>query len=204
MKRCCFPRWLAVLVLPVLLPCAHATTVIAPDFEKLVNTADYVVRATVKSVASEWRENPDKPGTRYIGTRVELDVKEVISGNPPSPLVLDLVGGRIGDKELTVDGAPKFAVGDESVLFVRGNGRQIVPLVGMKHGHYPVRRDKKTGETQVMRSSGKPLYHEQEVALPEAAASTAAVDPKAKPLSSDEFAARIRKTLKPSYRERNK
>jgi hypothetical protein len=119
--------------------------------------------------------------------------------------VLDLVGGRVDDKELTVDGSPRFTEGQESILFIRGNGRQIVPLVAMKHGHYPVRRDPRTGENQVMRSSGKLLYSEQEVALPEAAASAApARDPKARPLSASEFAARIRKTYKGTDRERLK
>lgn len=187
---------LAALVGPVLLPPAQATTVIAPDFDQLVNSADYVVRAVVKSTRSEWRQNREKPSERYIATLVELEVLEVISGHPPSPLVLDVVGGRIGDKELTVGGAPRFEAGQESILFVRGNGRQIVPLVAMRHGHYPVRRDQRTGETQVMRSGGKLLYNEQEVALPEAAASPAARDPRARPLDAAEFSHRIRASVK--------
>ena len=205
MKRCRLFLWLAALALPVFVSPVRATTIIAPDFDQLVNTADYVVRATVKSVKSEWRANPDNPQKPYIATLVELEVHEVISGNPPSPLVLDLVGGRIGDKELMVDGAPRFETGQESILFVQGNGRQIVPLVGMRHGHYPVRRDKLTGDAQVMRSGGKFLYHEKEVALPDAAASAApARDPKARPLTTAEFATRIRSTSKFINRERLK
>ncbi len=205
MKRCRLSLWLVALALPVLLPSVRATSIIAPDFDRLVNSADYVVRATVRSVSSDWRQNPDNPQKPYIGTSVELEVLEVISGTPPSPLVLDLVGGRIGDKELTIDGAPKFEVGQESILFIRGNGRQIIPLVGMRHGHYPVRRDKRANTDQVMRSGGKFLYDVQEVALPEAAASAApARDPRARPLNTGEFTARIRSTLKPSDRERIK
>lgn len=203
MKRCRLPRWLALLALPALGVWLHATTLIAPDFDKLVNSADYVVRATVKSVTSEWRQNPDNPGKPYIGTSVELEVLEVISGTPPSPLVLSLVGGRIGDRELTVDGAPKFTVGQESILFIRGNGRQIVPLVGMQYGHYPVRRDARTGEAQVMRSGGKLLYSEQEVALPEAAASAApARDPRAKPITPAQFGDLVRKNHRAPDREK--
>ncbi len=189
--------------LPFLFTRAPATTVVAPDFERLVHAADYIVRATPKSITSDWRDNPDAPGQRYIGSLVELDVHEVISGAPPSPLVLDLVGGRIGDKELVIDGAPRFVVGEECILFVRGNGRQIIPLVAMKHGHYPVRRDKRTGDAQITRSGGKFLYHVDEVALPEAAASALpARNPRARPLSSEEFAARIRSTASSPQRER--
>jgi hypothetical protein len=196
MKSCRFSPWLAACILPLLLSWSHATTIIAPSFDRLVNSADYVVRATVKSVSSDWRDNPDQPGTRYIGTRVELEVHEVISGQPPSPLVLDLVGGRIGDEELTINGAPKFAAGQESILFIRGNGRQIVPLVGMKYGHYPERRDPRTGADQVMRSGGRLLYHENEIALPDNVERGLVRPPHARPLTASEFAARIRATFR--------
>ncbi len=202
MKRCCLPRWLAAFALLTLLPAARATTIIAQDFDTMVGKSDYIVRAVVKSVTSQWRDNPEKPGSRYIGTLIELDVKEVIKGTPPSPLVLDLVGGRVDDREMTIEGAPKFTVGQESILFVKGNGRQIIPLVGMSHGYFPVRRDKRTGQDQVMRSDGQLLYSEKELTRPESALSQApARDPKARPLNSAEFANRIRKSSKFSARE---
>ena len=205
MKSGRLPPWPAVLLLALstLLPVAHATTVRAPDFDGMVGKSDYIVRAVVKSVTSGWRANPEKPGQRYIGTLVELDVKEIIKGTPPSPLVLDLVGGRIDDRELTIEGSPRFTVGQENILFVKGNGRQIVPLVGMNHGYYQVRRDKVTGRDQVLRSNGKPLYDEKEVALPESALSAApARAASARPLTSAEFATRIRKSGKFNTREK--
>jgi hypothetical protein len=196
-------RWLAVLASSALLAVAHATTVIAPDFDSLVGNADYIVRAVVKSVTPEWRANPEKPGQRYIATMVELDVKEVIKGTPPSPVVLNLVGGRIDDRELTIEGAPKFAVGQESILFVRGNGRLVIPLVGMMHGKYNIRRDKVTGREEVLRNNGRPLYDEKDVALPEAALSAApAGNPQAQPLTPAEFTARIKKSSKYTTREK--
>ncbi len=202
MKCCLLPRWLALLALPALASWVHATTVIAPSFDRLVDGSDYIVRATVKSISSDWRDNTAKPGSRYIGSRVELDVSEVIKGSPPSPLVLELVGGKVGDEELTVDGAPRFTVGQETVLFVKGNGRLIVPLVGMMHGKYDVRKNKKTGRDEILRSDGQPLFHEQEVVLPTASAKASALNQtKALPLSPDEFATRIRKNIKSRNRE---
>ena len=67
---------------------ARATTVIAPDFDNLVKGADYVVRAVVKSVTSEYRNTPQG---RAIFTKVELQVLETITGTPPSPLVLEML-----------------------------------------------------------------------------------------------------------------
>jgi hypothetical protein len=195
------PSWLAACAMLALATALRATTIITPDFDSMVGTSDYIVRAVVKSVVSEWRPNPDRPGHRYIGTLVELDVKEVIKGTPPSPLVLDLVGGKIGDRQLIIDGAPKFTVGQESILFVKGNGRQIIPLVGMEHGFYPVRRDKRTGQDQVTRSGGKLIYSEKELSQPDSATATPPVrDAKAQPLSSADLAERIRRS--PKFRNR--
>ncbi len=174
---------------------AHATTVIAPDFENLVARSDYTVRAEVVSLHSSWRQNPEDPAQRYIGTRVELRVLEVITGQPPTPLVLEVMGGQVGPDVMTVEGAPVFRVGEESILFVQGNGRQVVPLTAMMHGFYPVRRDARTGEARVHRSNGKLLYSEHDVMLPLAATSGVVMrNPRARPLSAAEFAGRIRQT----------
>jgi len=203
MKRCYPNLWLAVCTLLTLVPLAtQATTVIAPSFDRMVDSSDYIVRATVKSVTSEWRDNPDKPGQRYIGSRVALEVLEVIKGTPPSPLVLDLVGGRVGDKELTIEGMPRFVVGEDTVLFVKGNGRLIVPLVGMMHGKFSVRRDKRTGREEILRHNGDPLYSEQLAATAEG--TTVARDAKASPLTAAEFTARIRNSAKFYNRESTK
>lgn len=203
MKRCYPNLWLAAGALLTLLPlAARATTVIAPSFDRMVDSSDYIVRATVKSVTSEWRDNPDKPGQRYIGSRVALEVLEVVKGTPPSPLVLDVVGGKVGDKELTIGGMPKFVVGEEDILFIKGNGRQIVPLVGMMHGKYAVRRDKRTGRDEVFRHNGDPLYSEQLAATAGSAASATTPNAaKASPLTAAEFTSRIRTSAKSFNRE---
>jgi hypothetical protein len=183
-------------------PTARATTVIAPSFDQMVDTSDYIVRATVKSITSEWRTGSEQ---RYIASRVELEVLEVIKGSPPSPLVLDLVGGRVGDQELTIQGAPRFIVGQQHILFVKGNGRQIIPLVGMMHGKYDVRRDKRTGREEILRFNGQPLYHEQEVSLPDSAVRVMSAEAaRASPLTPDEFISRIRQSPKFADREKLK
>ena len=188
---------------------ARATTVIAPSFTQLVSQADYIVRATVKSVTSEMRTDGVH---QHIITKVELDVREVISGTPPSPLVLQMLGGKVGTEEMVVDGAPKFKVGDEDILFVHGNGRQINPLVAMMHGRYPIIREAGTGREFMTRSNGTPLSNEQEVAQPMAgsisraatlspAAATAPVTAPA--LSPAEFTSRIKAALSQSARPKS-
>lgn len=178
------------LLLALLPRPATATMVDAPDIDSLIGQSDYVVRAVVRSATPEWREHA---GQRYIGTKVVLEVREAIKGTPPSPLVLNLIGGRIGPDELVVDGQPRFSVGDESVLFVHGEQRQMFPLVAMMHGVYPVIRVARTGEEYVLRSNGLPLYSAQDVSRPMTdPAALKQPNPLARPLSAAEFIRQIR------------
>lgn len=178
------------LVFAAALPRAAATTVIPPSFSQLVAQSDYIVRAKVKSVNSEWRIDG---ANRHIVTKVELDVSEVIAGTPPQPLVLEMLGGRIGEDEMRIEGAPKFQVGDEDILFVHGNGLQLSPLVAMMHGRYPILHDAATGRAYVAREGKTPLYNENDVSLPlKAASAIKSAQPAALPLSPEEFANRIK------------
>jgi len=185
------------------LPRLPATTVEAPDFDSLISQSDYVVRAVVKSATAEWREHA---GQLYIGTRVELEVREVIKGVPPSPLVLDLIGGRIGEDELAIQGMPKFQVGDENVLFVHGENRKMLPLVAMMHGVYPILRQATSGQEYVLRSNGLPLYSTKDVSLPmNQISAVQRRNPAARPLTATAFIRQIRdrvSTSKPTTREK--
>lgn len=155
-------RALTLLIAMSLARAALATTVNAPEFGDLVNQSDFIVRAVVKSVTSEYV----RPDSRKIVTKVELEVREVIAGTPTQPLVLTMLGGKVGDDEMILEGAPQFKVGDEDVLFVQGNGKQVYPLTAMMHGRYPVKREAATGREFMVRSNKVPLQNTAEVALP--------------------------------------
>jgi len=170
----------------------RATTVVPPKFESLVGQADYIVRAVVTAVHAEMISSGPN---RHIVTTVELDVRQVIAGAPPAPLVLTMLGGKVGAEEMRVEGAPKFQVGDEDILFVHGNGKSFTPLVALMHGRYPVLKDA-AGREYMARANGAPLYSEQEVSLPMGAASKIkAEQADAAPLSPDEFVRRIQATV---------
>ncbi len=175
---------------------AKATTVVPPSFDDLVNQADYIVRAVVKSVSCEWR---DDGANRHIMTKVELEVTEVIAGNPPTPLVLEMLGGQIGDLKMVVQGAPEFKVGDEDILFVHGNGKQFNPLVALGHGRYKVGHDAQTGHSYLMRSNGEILRDEQQVSAPlEANNAFKAEKTSPAPLSLEAFVSRIQSVRRSS------
>lgn len=179
---------LALLPQPV-----FATTVDAPDIDSLIAQSDYVVRAVVRSATAAWREHA---GRRYIGTRVELEIREVIKGAPPSPLVLDLPGGRVGQDELVIEGLPVFHAGEEHVLFVHGEQRKMLPLVALMHGVYPVIHEARTGETYVLRSNGQPLYSAEDVSRPMTGPGSAKLrNPAGRPLTAAAFSRQIRERI---------
>lgn len=199
--------WSAVLVFSLtlsLLPASRATTVTPPDFEQLVNESDYVVRAVVTKVTSEWR---GERGQGAIVTKIELDVREVISGTPPQPLVLEMIGGKVGDEEMRIEGAPRFEVGQEDILFVQGNGRNIHPLFALMHGRYPIRREGSGGREFVCRDNRVPLEDPAEVALPMTDGATAELQRRMKDpsraLTPGEMSQRIKAAKNPYYRRKN-
>ncbi len=193
--------WLVALAIcNALVPAVRATTVIPPDFAQLVNESDYIVRAVVKSVTSEWRPSA---GGRKIITKVALEVREVVAGTPPAEVVLEMLGGQVGDEAMVLEGAPQFEVGEDSILFVSGNGRTIVPLVAMMHGRYPVLREGATGREYVARNNRVPLADPAEVALPMADGSVADLQRRmstpAQALTPAQFTARIKAAVNPNY-----
>jgi hypothetical protein len=176
---------------------AAATTVVPPEFDALVNESDYVVHARVSAVSAEKRVS--ERGAKIV-TKVELEVIEVVAGTPPAKIVLELLGGRVGEEKMAVGGMPRFQVGDEDVLFVSGNGRSICPLYGMMHGRYSVEQDPATGRKFVRRSDGVPLSSTRQITAPMAEGTSAKSTGRAAAeaaLGPAEFIREIRAAVKP-------
>ena len=179
----------------------HATTVVAPDFATLVNDSDYIVHATIKSVTAE--KQTGSYGTRIM-THVELTVIEVVAGHPPATLTLDLLGGQIGSERMRVVGMPTFAVGEEHILFVSGNGTNFCPLNRMRHGQYPVLTDVATGRKYVARADRTPLQQTADVQRPLGEKQAAALAPTANATSGAmgpaDFIQQIKAAVQPGGR----
>ena len=177
----------------ILTPGLRATTVEPPSFDNLVNQSDYVVHVVVKSATPEWKQSDGKP---YISTHYELNVIEVVKGTPPSPLTLDLLGGKIGDVQFAVSGMPIIEAGDETILFVHGADKKLYPLVAMMHGEYPILHEAKSGKAYVLRANGMPLYAADDVSLPmdrpSAALKQSTATSSVQPLSPAAFIQQIR------------
>src|SRR4051812_42511216 len=121
---------------------AKATTVIPPTFEEMTDRAELIFVGKVINSRAEWRV----AGTnRVIFTLVEFQKEEVLKGEAGASITLQFLGGTVGEVTLEIAGVPKFNPGDREILFVKGNGVQFCPVVGVFHGKFTVRKDDKTG-----------------------------------------------------------
>jgi len=132
---------------------ALATTVIPPSFDELVSRAEMIFQGSVTDVRSEWT---GEGAQRHIMSYVTLKVEDTFKGNPGLTVTLRMLGGTVGGETMEVSDAPKFKVGDRDILFVENNGTQFVPLVGIMHGRFRVKKDT-TGQDAVFTNEGSPL-----------------------------------------------
>jgi hypothetical protein len=103
------------------------------------------VAARVASLESKYSPNKE------IYTFITFDQVEAMSGNfHGQSLSLRFKGGRVGNDILDVEGSPNLQVNDRVVLFIQGNGKYMVPVVGWTQGVFRIVQDSKTGH-QVIR-----------------------------------------------------
>ena len=154
-----------------------ATTVIPPSFDELVSRAEMIFQGSVTDVRSEWT---GEGAQRHIMSYVTLKVEDAIKGKPGSTVTLRMLGGTVGGETMEVTDAPKFKVGDRDILFVENNGTQFVPLVGIMHGRFRVKKDA-AGQDAVFTNEGSPLTDVSKLGKNEEAASAG------RPISKQEF-----------------
>jgi hypothetical protein len=124
--------------LPVIVPIetAQATSLAPLTVDDLTDASTYIVRGTVTRT---WTEYDDQG---YVWTRAAIAVSDVIKGpDSPTEIVVDTMGGTIGDDTTFVWDAAQFSETEEVVLFldtIRG-GTRYSP-VGMWLGKFAVRR----------------------------------------------------------------
>jgi len=150
-------RSLAVSALLVALASSsslRATTVIAPTFEELVRTAEVVFEGEVIDTRARLVAKPE--GTTIV-TDVYFKVDRVLKGKVGLTLIIQFLGGTVGDLTYQIDGMPAFAVGDRDVLFATLSQQLASPLVAMMYGRVRIVVDPATKQQLVRRFDGTPL-----------------------------------------------
>ena len=105
----------------------QASVLQAMSLAELTTSADNIVVGNVRGVHSAWDAR-----MRTIVSTVDVDVDEVWKGQASASLTVVALGGAVGDVEMTVEGMPRFVVGEESLFFLHGKSR--LQVVGMSQG----------------------------------------------------------------------
>lgn len=132
---------------------ARATTVIPPTFDELVDQAEVIFQGNVTRVRSEW---VGEGAQRHIVSYISFNVEDNVKGNAGKTYTIRMFGGTVDGETMAASDAPKFKVGDKDILFVQNNGSQFVPLVGIMHGRFHVKREQ-SGQEVVTTNDGEPV-----------------------------------------------
>jgi hypothetical protein len=108
-------RRVAVLLLAAVAARAAAATFVVPSVEELSRASDLVVRGRVVAMAS-------RGSGRGIVTDVDVRVASAWKGAPDATVRFVVPGGRAGGLALRVDSAPRFALGEDVVVFLSRSG----------------------------------------------------------------------------------
>lgn len=137
------PRMLLAAALALTaIPRAEATSIAPITQDQMTDASTYIVRGRVADV---WTE-VDERG--YLWTRAGIEVSHTFKGpDTPDYLVVDSMGGTLGERRMVVPASARFSEGEDVVLFLTeiDFGRKLTP-VGMFLGKFNVRRA--PGETR--------------------------------------------------------
>jgi len=141
---------------------ALATTVIERTFPELVHRAEVIFAGTVTDINEQWDDAREAPFT-YV-TFSDLTV---LKGDPGGgSITLQFLGGRTPEgMVLSIPGVPQFTIGEKSVVFCAGNGRDFCPLVGIWQGVLRVVFDPERGEETVSDNFRVPILGVREGAF---------------------------------------
>jgi hypothetical protein len=153
-----------VLVLLAAFSAAPASAALfrAATVEEAARTSDAVVRGTVIGASSRYA-----PGSDRIVTDVRVAVASAWKGAPGATVTITIPGGRVGDLGQLVDAAPRFAQGEEVVVFL-ARRREAWRVNGLALGKW-----------KVSGSTAEPAVHAGDLAPRALAAGEAPIAPMA-------------------------
>jgi hypothetical protein len=134
------------------------------SLDQLADRAATIVVSTVTSRRSEWE---NYGASKLIITKVTMAVEQTLKGSPPRTLVVEVIGGTIGEQTLHVSHVPEFKVGDRDVLFLNGALHAASPLVGSDQGRFRVMNESATGIARVLTTAFAPLVSAADIGATE-------------------------------------
>ncbi len=113
---------------------AQAGSLVKISDKNLVLSSDAIITGKVLSIESRW--NASKTN---IYTDITIALNQTIKGDLGSnTIVIEQVGGKIGDKEVWLTGSPEFSVGEEVLLFLKANSSGVLHTAHMGMGKFSI------------------------------------------------------------------
>ncbi|MGB5809993.1 MAG: hypothetical protein WBG86_05645, partial [Polyangiales bacterium] len=119
---------------------ASGSIVQALDLEELVAQSDRIVIGRV--VFSESFQRRSGAITTWYRIEVERDLREgALPDSAEREVIVQVMGGRIGNLGMRVEGEPSFTEGERALIFIRDGGGLVFRPVGMAQGVMRIRSD---------------------------------------------------------------
>lgn len=130
----------------LILPLARATTLARMDVRELATRATYVVRVRSRDAASRMEGGS-------VWTLTTFEVLEAWKGDPPRTLCVRLPGGEAAGMRVVVEGAPRFATGEEAILFVAVRKDGQAGILSWSQGTFRIRTSPHTGRREAVQDT---------------------------------------------------
>jgi hypothetical protein len=136
-------NFLLPLALLVICAAASGTTLARMSVAQMARAARSVVRARCLTNFTGWDSGE-------IWTFTTFEIEETWKGTPrDAQLIVRLLGGKFGGLTSSVSGVPRFAEGEEVILFLEPTARGDFSIVSWMQGTFRVRRDRANGSERV-------------------------------------------------------
>jgi hypothetical protein len=128
---------------------ANGSIVQALDLSELVAQSDRIVVGRV--VFAEAFQHGDGTITTWYRVEVERELRGDAPTKDDEPeVIIQVLGGQIGDLGMRVEGEPTFSIGERAVIFMREGNQLAFRPVGMAQGVMRIRMD--AGDETVFQS----------------------------------------------------
>lgn len=121
----------------------NSTTLARMSVAQMAHAAQLVIRARCATNSTSWDGGEIWTFTTFA---VEETWKGAYAENSNQNLTVRLLGGTVGNLTSMVSGVPRFAHGEEVILFLEPTSRGDFSVVSWVQGTFRVRHDIRTGQ----------------------------------------------------------
>ncbi len=137
----------ALACLALLLPQAGAVVAKPLSLDELVEKSDIIFAGTAIAIESRWNDEHTR-----IYTYATFRVDEYLKGSGGDTLVIESLGGVVGDMGYAASGMPYFRKDERVVLFTSASSSGARGVTGWNQGRFRIQTHPQTGEETLVRS----------------------------------------------------